>query len=701
MWAALAVIIASQVNLGQSLTKASLRVMGTVLGVLAAWILFMLFPQNRWMFMCSLSLWVGLAVYLMQGSGRQYFWQVAAFTSLIIWFFAGEDFSASFDKGVERALETALGVVVYSVIAILFWPVRSRPALDKATTNLAEAQQKLSTTIFSQLGGQAPSSSLAKLQIAMLEADAKVNESLRNAMIDSFEVWERREQWERYGRQASALTRSILRLSDSLGSLAGMDLHSLLPGFTEFSTTIEQRLVAARKLVAGEEGMVIPAPLDLEISPGKLQELTAFQVASVSVIRTELLALESHTRALIASIRDIEECTEMGKLQPVAGEDGWTGLLMPDPERTIKVVRVIAGLWLAYFAYLYLPGLPGGKMAVMLAGTLCISLVLLPPVSIMLVSLSVTLAMLIAGFLYFFIIIELASFFGLALLIFGWTFLIYWLLSAPRLQPARMLVLLFTQIVIGIQNVQLYSFTNYLTLFMTCMVALFVVSLVENIPLSNRPERVFARQIRQFFRSSAYLTSQRHGSKKGGWDWVAKGARLYHRQIVMQAPKQLAVCARNLLMLQPPGASKQQLLQMVNLIRLISDQVLALHTVTSRRGSGSRPDELQQALQHWQSWGQGTMRALAGMSIGPQSSQRGGKADEKWREAKRLALQNVEETIHQSLRRKEAPLSILPGVALSLDTLGVARHLSDSLEQFADITEQVDWDKLLESRFAS
>jgi hypothetical protein len=69
--------------------------------------------------------------------------------------------------------------------------------------------------------------------------------------------------------------------------------------------------------------------------------------------------------------------------------------------------------------------------------------------------------------------------------------------------------------------------------------------------------------------------------------------------------------------------------------------------------------------------------------------------------SKCLVLRGLEGAVEQYLPQGETPLSIMPDVALSLNTLGVARHLSDSLEDFADLMEQVDWERFLEARFAS
>ena len=712
LWAGIAVIVASQASIGQSVARGAMRVVGTALGVLVAWFVFMLFPQDRWMLMGSLSVWVGLCVYLMQESRNQYFWQVAAFTSLIMWMFAGSDFSASFDKGIERAIETALGVIIYTLIALLVWPIRSHSALDVAVTDLLRAQKDLAEACFSRLQQRSSDYPLTKLQISLLEANAKLDGLLRDATVDSYEVWESRGAWSRYTQQARELSSSLMRLSDGLDSLRGLDMHRLLPGLAGFAARIEQRLGAAERLMAGERVNYDSSPIDLLPDPEALRELSTFDVAALLQAKNQLLALDSGTRDLLARMHNIVEFDSTSKVQSTVDRGSWSDFLMPDPERLVRVVRVMMGLWLTFLAYLYVPGLPGGQMPVMLVGVLCICLALLPPLPIIIVSSFIIIAMIMAGFVYFFIVIDLTNFYELALLIFFWNFLLYYLFSTEKLQPVRVIVLLFTQIVFGVQNVQSYSFGGYLTLGVVCLITLFIISIVENLPFSNRPERVFARGLFRFFHSSAYLMSPPRGVEAGWRGWFANWNRCYHQHIIKRMPRQLAVAAKNVRFRQDLDMQEKQLHQMVNLVRLISDQILTLNDTRGRLTSSVPPGDLQKALDAWQCWGQGIMYRLAEGSpaIAPNSAGANGERQvdrtpalepESLRSRKRFVLRNVEEAVAQYLPQQETSTSIIPGVVLSLNTLGVARHLSDSLEDFADLVAQVDWERFLEARFAS
>jgi len=83
MWAGFAVAFCSLSSFGQSMNKAALRMMGTVVGALMALALFVFFIQDRWLFMLALSFWIAFCTYMMGGTKNQYFWHVCGFVCVI------------------------------------------------------------------------------------------------------------------------------------------------------------------------------------------------------------------------------------------------------------------------------------------------------------------------------------------------------------------------------------------------------------------------------------------------------------------------------------------------------------------------------------------------------------------------------------------------------------------------------------------
>jgi hypothetical protein len=62
-WAGIAVAMISLSTAGQSLNKGAMRMLGTLVGLAAALTFLAIFPQDRWLFMVVLSLYVGFCTY--------------------------------------------------------------------------------------------------------------------------------------------------------------------------------------------------------------------------------------------------------------------------------------------------------------------------------------------------------------------------------------------------------------------------------------------------------------------------------------------------------------------------------------------------------------------------------------------------------------------------------------------------------------
>ena len=83
-WAGVAVAVISLATVGQSLNKAALRILGTLIAVAVGLIIIAISAQDRWLFMLLLSTWVGLCTYMMARAKHQYLWHVGGFVVVII-----------------------------------------------------------------------------------------------------------------------------------------------------------------------------------------------------------------------------------------------------------------------------------------------------------------------------------------------------------------------------------------------------------------------------------------------------------------------------------------------------------------------------------------------------------------------------------------------------------------------------------------
>ena len=126
-WAAFAIAFVSLSTLEESVNKAMQRLLGTLAGAVVALTIVALSIQDRWLFMLLLAGWIACATYLTSGTRHQYFWFVAGFVTAIIAMESGPNSAAVFDTAVLRTEQTALGIIVYTVVAALVWPVRKEP----------------------------------------------------------------------------------------------------------------------------------------------------------------------------------------------------------------------------------------------------------------------------------------------------------------------------------------------------------------------------------------------------------------------------------------------------------------------------------------------------------------------------------------------------------------------------------------------
>jgi len=102
-WAGFAVAMVSLASIGQSMNKAALRMVGTLVAVVVSLTFIALFAQDRWAFILTVSVYAGFCCYMMSGSKHAYFWQVSCFVVLVICLDAGPDPVNAFNTAVLRA----------------------------------------------------------------------------------------------------------------------------------------------------------------------------------------------------------------------------------------------------------------------------------------------------------------------------------------------------------------------------------------------------------------------------------------------------------------------------------------------------------------------------------------------------------------------------------------------------------------------
>jgi uncharacterized membrane protein YccC len=121
-YGALAIVLISLGTTSASLRKGLLRIVGTTVGVAVGFLLLALFAQDRLMTMLFLASYLVLIGYFMLASEYVYAWFVAGFVPLIVWGDTYMNVQNAFYFGTYRYLETTAGVVIYTLVCLVWTP---------------------------------------------------------------------------------------------------------------------------------------------------------------------------------------------------------------------------------------------------------------------------------------------------------------------------------------------------------------------------------------------------------------------------------------------------------------------------------------------------------------------------------------------------------------------------------------------------
>ncbi len=135
-WAVTTSYIVAQPLAGAVLSKATFRLMGTLLGAAAAVVLVPTFVNEPAVLTLALGLWLGVCLYvsLLNRTPRAYIFVLAGYTASIIGFPSVDTPGAIFDVAIVRVQEITIGILAGSLVHGLILP---RSVTDRLLTRIA------------------------------------------------------------------------------------------------------------------------------------------------------------------------------------------------------------------------------------------------------------------------------------------------------------------------------------------------------------------------------------------------------------------------------------------------------------------------------------------------------------------------------------------------------------------------------------
>jgi hypothetical protein len=694
-WAGLSVAFCSLATAGESIDRGIQRALGTMLSGVAVLTLMALFPQERWLFLLSMSAFIGVCTYRWSGGSRNgQIWFNAGFNFPILAILGGGLALNSFEYVILRAQETTLGVVVYSLVAVLVWPRRGGERFRDNVRAICDAQRRLvghysrSATRTPADGDSAGDAGPLRAQIA--GQLAALGGQLQGAAFDSAEIWRARRTWRRGMADIAALNGALDRWRAGLADLEHVDVPMLLPSLASFCEELEGRLAGIADMLSGQAPTAQPRAIELHADQDTLRSLRHRERAAALSCRDQLVRIDALTRTLFDTFGDI-----CGYPQAESTDrPGTTAPTLPviDLDRLAATVRQSSVLWLTVLLAIYVPAFPNVVGTIALANAFAMAFSIVPFLQARMLLVPSILGAAFAGSLYMLVMPHLHGFAALGAMIFAATFAIAYLFDQPQAAAARAMGLCMLVIVIGAENEQTYHFLYFANWFIAAIFFVLALLIGWRFPISFRPEDRFVAMLRRFFRSAGFLLSTRAADAGRQSSLPTAWRRAFHLHEVTVLPGRLQAWAGTL----PPSAlgnaTPDQVQSLLNSLQLVGERLRELPADGPEPAFGAATDALRADTGEWRAVARGVIGRL---TADPRGVDPAALRSSLVAAARRLEtrleglLDAIEEQEGPSARECESMYRMLDAY----------RGLSDGLLGLTERISPIDWDRLREARF--
>jgi uncharacterized membrane protein YccC len=689
-WGALAVLMCSFTASGDSLNKGLLRISGTLVAVIFTLALVGLAAQDRWLFLGLLTFWLLVCGYFQTGGTRGYFWTCAGFTAGILALSGGLEPAVSFHAVMLRAQETVLGVVVFSLVSFLLWPVSSRDAFEKAVGDVLDAEARATDYLTRLMAGDLEDGTTDKIRAGAAPVLARLPAMLDGAAADSAEVRRKGRSWRRVIRALHDIREAMERWHASLSDVRDLDLAALLPGRAEFAAEIRWRLRAARATLQGQAPGRSPAAADPGLDHDRLDMLSLFDRAALVSCTDQMRRLDRLSASLLSDTETAQDAAKDAEPALVSAPSKSAPVF--DPDRFLYAMRVFFAVWMAILLGIYVPGLPGTAMIVILTGSISLTIAMMPQLSPLIVQAPVVKGMFFAAFLYMTVLPHLSGFMQLGFVLFLAVFGAAYRFPAATAPLDRVVWLAMLVVGLSLNNQQTYSFLFTADLLLPLVFVIWLVAVSGYFPVSIQPQDRFRAQLKRFFRSCSFLVGDSQWSRQLPASPLMRLKERFHISEVDAIPsKMLLFCngvqARIGLETEPSAQS------LVGTLQGLRRRLLEVHAARAeiRPFSERLPDALREELGSWRVVLHDLFERLSADPRALKGADLAGRLDARVRHLEA----GVENLLNDS-----------SGAALEGDDalrlyrlLAALRDMSQSLVAFEEQTEAFAWERLRESRF--
>ena len=548
----LAIVIISLGTTGASIEKGLMRIVGTTVGVAVGFLILGLFNHDRWDTLLAFTVYLAVMCYFMQTSRYPYAWYAAAFIPLVIWGDNYPNFDSAFYFGTFRYLNTTVGVLIYTMVDLVFWPRYAGDQLNPLGRDLwAEVREQFGNYRGVLEQGQRPTA-VSQLRSNLAGTLSRSIATLQQAYLDTPAIGSQKRVWEAWRFNAHAIVDSLEIWRETIDDCRKLNLDRLMPQLGPGLDTLDHRLErigalwearsAADDAPDTDDGSLLDT-LNLGVNHSAYADLTPFERAAFMSFFGQLKTLDGASHELLKT------------MEVLAGREPSQGLRVSphvrdtfqparwDPDRLLHALYPSA-VFISAFVFWILMNPPTGPKVPMFAGLLSV-MVLQTRANPVALLITMLLGLLVAvAPVYWLVMPALSSGFGLLSLIFIFSFVFGYLGGAsPALKTGPMMMFV---VATGISNQQSYSFQSMADMSLMLLLAGVILTVVHYLFHPMRPEQNLLRGLRRFFQGCARVAAEfavvdPAYREKGRWK--RKG---YFQSLVLPAPAKIQAAQKNL-----------------------------------------------------------------------------------------------------------------------------------------------------------
>lgn len=520
-WAAFSVLVmAVTETTGHSLKKGRHRIIGTVSGVLVAFVLAGHFAQEPSLMLLSYILYAAICVYQQTNPRNGYAWSISIMITTIVLVMGGLSGTQTFEVAILRIQETLLGVICFSVVFSLIWPASSRVVLLTTLKSYYEKQEHQVEAILNELD-----------QVNSFKRDyslgnsvgrlTRLDDLIQAANADSYEVSSAHPLWQQWLRQQNewALLCGHLyeatRLLDAPFTVSQREqIRSMLMHLKQrasHSVALFNQCIKTNSYdkfqdnehwlenpIAERITLLLPTVLSRESGA---QSHGALRLLENILSQMDALHYAMH-ESLLMAVGVKTESTTSQTAHTASGKSRWSLRITLDPERVIHAFKASIIIGISIALWLYVP-MPSGAMIVVFGANLGAVVLSMPFANMRSLSLYVIGWASLILVQYTFILPHLSEVWQLGAFYFLNTFVIWFVYCKPqdifhRLIGTMSLVLMTKSVM---QLSPTYDIRSAILVLMLMSIAMLVIFFVNYGVFSANPERVFLRNFGHFRRS--------------------------------------------------------------------------------------------------------------------------------------------------------------------------------------------------------